>query len=52
MKKAEEDWLIHRLHKILEAVVEKDNEITNILLRFEGKKIRQVDLERNLSRFD
>lgn len=44
-------FLVQRIEKILDALAVKPNDITEIVVRFDGKKITQVDLNRNLSRF-
>lgn len=44
-------FLIQRIEQILDALAVKPNDITEIVVRFDGKKLTQVDLNRNLSRF-
>jgi len=52
MDEAQKRFLLLSVERYLDALAPKPNDITNILLRFEGKKLRQVDLDRHLSRPD
>jgi len=51
MEESRQGFLLHRIEKILDALAVKPNDITEIVVRFDGKKLTQVDLHRNLSRF-
>ena len=50
MEKREEGLIIYQIRKLLEAVQPGPNDITNFIVRFEGKTLKQVDLDRHLSR--
>ena len=52
MDDAQKRYLVQRVEKWLDKLEPKANDIINILVRFEGKKLRQVDLDRHLSRPD
>ena len=52
MEEAQKRFLLQRIEQYLVALAPKPNDLTNILIRFEGKKLKQVDLDRHLSRPD
>ena len=52
MDDAQKRFLFMRIEKCLDTLQPKPNDITNILIRFEGKKLKGVDLDRHLSRPD
>ena len=52
MDVAQQRWVILQIEKLIDAVVPKPNDITEIVVRFEGRKATQVDLRRFLTKFD
>ena len=50
MDDAQKRFLFQRIERCLDTLQPKENDITNILMRFEGKRLIGVDLDRHLSR--
>ncbi len=50
MDDAQKRFLFVAIDKIIDTLQPKPNDITNILVRVEGRKLKGVDLDRHLSR--
>jgi len=52
MNDAEKRHVLVEIEKCLDWLKPKPNDINNFIVRFEGRKLKQVDLDRHLSRPD